>query len=198
MKLRTASKQINAERQTGASLFSDRLTASVNANSAPPACGGTWGRGAGTSADRLMCHLNVALSRAGTIPIPDGKRGRKNITVHICRGDLPVKTFILTLNYNLISHYRHKKFTAHHIAAGHGHKLSLIFTFDVAKQMILIWGWMCAAEEGWEAACTESIWRQKHHQRLFPPVPTLPRDGRACCFRHYYWSGCLKSARISV
>lgn len=65
---------------------------------------------------------------------------QKNITVHICRGDLPVKTFILTLNYNLISHYRRKKFAAHHIAAGHGHKLSLIFTFDVAKQMILIWG----------------------------------------------------------
>lgn len=92
-----------------------------------------------------------------------------NIAVHICRGDLPVKTFILTLNYNLISHYRHKEFAAPHIAAGHGHKLSLIFTFDV----------------GWGAACTSS-WRQKRHQRLFPAVPTLPRDGRACCFRHYY------------
>lgn len=100
-----------------------------------------------------------------------GKKMHINITVHICRGDLPVKTFILTLNYNLISHYRHKKFTAHHIAAGHGHKLSLIFTFDVAKQMILIWGWTCAAEEGGEAARTESRRRRKRQQRLIPPPP---------------------------
>lgn len=98
-----------------------KVTGPPHTNSAPPVGGGTSGSGAAASVDRLMCHLNVALTTAGTIPIPDSKSVYTyiNITMHICRADLPVKTFILILNYNLISHYRDKEFVAHHVAAGY-------------------------------------------------------------------------------
>ena len=71
-----------------------------------------------------MYHLNVDQQRAGFIPVPQVKA--ENIIKHISQGDLPVKTFILTFNYNLVSHRREKKITVDDIAMGYRDKLSLI------------------------------------------------------------------------
>lgn len=69
-----------------------------------------------------MRHLGVDLQRAGFIPVPKVKA--ENIIRYISPGDLPVKTFILTFNYNLVSHQREKKITMYDIAMGYRDKLS--------------------------------------------------------------------------
>ena len=55
-----------------------------------------------------MYHLNVDQQRAGFIPVPQVKA--ENIIKHISQGDLPVKTFILTFNYYLVSHHRDENY----------------------------------------------------------------------------------------
>lgn len=69
-----------------------------------------------------MHHLCVDRQRAGFIPVPKVKA--ENIIRYISLGDLPVKTFILTFNYNLVSRQREKKITMYDIAMGYRDKLS--------------------------------------------------------------------------
>lgn len=89
-------------------------------------------RGVTLQSDRLMWVYREHGSSLSN------KSEAKILSSTSARGNLPVKTFILTCNYNLASHHQEEKFTMHDIAMGYRDKLSLISTFVIAKQIILL------------------------------------------------------------
>lgn len=62
------------------------------------------------------------------------QKSKQKILSNISLGDLPVKTFILAFNYNLVSHHREKKFTVDDIAMGYRDKLSLISSLMLQRK----------------------------------------------------------------